>query len=185
MLDPVDETFFDVRSPYAPAASGTPNHIAHISTPMRVRIHLHIATAPVLKTSPSLNLSFSRHSRSLSRHVSTTSRLPSYSANLRYDIPPLPLDWPSAAHCTSCIPTPSHLSTSAAHTTVTYPQPSQALGGIELLVRLCAVSMNDDVIVKACRALSMLMHIEGSAEGGRSHAVSCHVRCPQPTAPKD
>lgn len=35
-----------------------------------------------------------------------------------------------------------------------------ALGGIDLLVRLCAMSMNDEVIIKACRALSMLMQNE-------------------------
>jgi hypothetical protein len=37
-----------------------------------------------------------------------------------------------------------------------------ALGGIDLVVRLVAMSMNDDVIIKACRALSMLLQIEGN-----------------------
>jgi hypothetical protein len=37
-----------------------------------------------------------------------------------------------------------------------------ALGGVDLVVRLVAMSMNDEVIVKASRALSMLLQIEGN-----------------------
>ena len=36
-----------------------------------------------------------------------------------------------------------------------------ALGGTDLVVRLVAMSMNDEVIIKASRALSMLLQIEG------------------------
>jgi len=46
-----------------------------------------------------------------------------------------------------------------------------ALGGVDMLVRLCAMSVNDEVIVKACRALWMLLQMEGVAEGGGRHAV--------------
>jgi hypothetical protein len=37
-----------------------------------------------------------------------------------------------------------------------------ALGGIDLVVRLVAMSMNDEVIIKASRALSTLLQIEGN-----------------------
>ena len=52
----------------------------------------------------------------------------------------------------------------------------QALGGIDLLVRLCAMSMNDEVIIKASSALAMLMQVQGDivdpATGRpRRHAV--------------
>ncbi|EKX50622.1 hypothetical protein GUITHDRAFT_135246 [Guillardia theta CCMP2712] len=47
-----------------------------------------------------------------------------------------------------------------------------ALGGIDLLVRLCAMSMNDDVIVKACRAIAMLLRVEGSIPDTVPHSPS-------------
>lgn len=46
----------------------------------------------------------------------------------------------------------------------------QALGGVDLLVRLCAMSVSDEVIAKACRALIMLMMMEGGDEESNSHS---------------
>ena len=54
-----------------------------------------------------------------------------------------------------------------------------ALGGIDLVVRLVAMSMNDEVIIKASRALSMLLQIEGNI--GDSSLNSTPRSTPQET----
>ena len=54
-----------------------------------------------------------------------------------------------------------------------------ALGGIDLVVRLVAMSMNDEVIIKASRALSMLLQIEGNI--GDSSLNSTPRSTPQQT----
>ena len=52
-----------------------------------------------------------------------------------------------------------------------------ALGGVDLVVRLIAMSMNDEVIIKACRALSVLLQIEGHV--GDSSVASTPRSTPQ------